>query len=90
MRGPVAMYPVSCNESFYVAAPAEGCTVGPRPVDLHVPARLVPGAAHHVGRHRVQPMALAEPVVRHRRRTGLCALIHVLCMHVLNAVVQNV
>ena len=27
VRGTVAMYLVSCNESFYVAAPAAGCTV---------------------------------------------------------------
>ena len=28
VRGAVAMDPVSCNESLYVAAPSEGCTVG--------------------------------------------------------------
>lgn len=85
MRGAVAMYPISCNESLYVAAPGEGCTVGSRPVDLPVPARLVSGAAHHVGSHLVQPVALAEPVARHRRRTGLCALVDLLRMHVFNA-----
>lgn len=51
---------------------------GPRPVDLHVPARLVPDAAHHVARHRVLPVALAEPVVGHRRRPGLRAPVGVL------------
>lgn len=51
---------------------------GPRPVDLHVPARLVPDAAHHVARHRVLAVALAEPVVGHRRRAGLRAPVGIL------------
>ncbi len=51
---------------------------GPRPVDLHVPARLVPDSAHHVAGHRVLPVALAEPVVGHRRHAGLRALVRVL------------
>ena len=53
---------------------------GPRPVDLHVPAGLVPDATHHVAGHRVLPVALAEPIVGHRRRPGLGALVRVLSM----------
>lgn len=89
VRGTVAMYLVSCNESFYVAAPAAGCTVeasAGRPPRSCSPCV---GAAHHVMRHRVQPVALAEHVARHRRRTGLCAFVHVLRIHVLNAEVRD-
>lgn len=37
----------------------------------------------------MQPVALAEHVARYRRRTGLCALVHMLHMHVLNAVSRD-